>query len=149
MAEIRISELTAKGSNLEATDLLEISKYNGSTYDTKSVTGAQIKDYATTIDVNVKLSDYTLALTDKDKLLELSNSGAQNITVPPNSSVAFPIGTQILFANFGSGLWSFVAGSGVTILSDGGKLKIASQYSLVTLIKRSTNTWYLSGNITT
>lgn len=149
MAEVRISELTAKGSNLEATDLLEISKYNGSTYDTKSVTGAQIKDYATTIDVNVKLSDYTLVLTDKDKLLELSNSGAQNVTVPPNSSVAFPIGTQILFANYGAGLWSFVAGSGVTILSDGGKLKIASQYSLVTLIKRSTNTWYLAGNLTT
>ena len=42
MAEIKISALTAKGASLEKTDLLVISDYNGSGYDSKSVTGANI-----------------------------------------------------------------------------------------------------------
>lgn len=45
--EKRISELTAKTGALEDTDLILISDYNGSTYDTKSVTGAQIRPYKT------------------------------------------------------------------------------------------------------
>ena len=128
MAEVRISELTAKGAVLESTDLLEVSDYNGTTYDSKSVTGANIKDFVTNISIDAKTTSYTLVLNDKDKLIEFNSSSAQNLTIPPNSSVAFPIGTQILFANYGSGLWSFVAGSGVTILSDGGKLTMNSQY---------------------
>lgn len=42
MANKKISALTPKGSALSATDLLEVSVYNGSTYDTKSLTGANI-----------------------------------------------------------------------------------------------------------
>lgn len=42
MAEIKISALTAKGASLEKDDLLVISNYNGSGYDSKSVTGANI-----------------------------------------------------------------------------------------------------------
>ena len=43
--EKRISELTAKVGTIEDTDLMVISDYNGSTYDTKKVTGAQINPY--------------------------------------------------------------------------------------------------------
>ena len=43
--EKRISELTAKTGLIEDTDLMVISDYNGATYDTKKVTGAQIKPY--------------------------------------------------------------------------------------------------------
>ena len=42
MANVKISELSAKGASIEKDDLLIISDYNGSTYDTKSVTGANI-----------------------------------------------------------------------------------------------------------
>jgi hypothetical protein len=42
MANKKISALTPKGSALSSTDLLEVSVYNGSTYDTKSLTGANI-----------------------------------------------------------------------------------------------------------
>ena len=42
MANKKISALTPKGSALSATDLLEVSVYNGSTYDTKSLSGANI-----------------------------------------------------------------------------------------------------------
>ena len=39
---IKISQLPAKGSNLEATDLLEVSEFNGTGYVSKSITGAEI-----------------------------------------------------------------------------------------------------------
>jgi len=43
--EKRISELTAKSGIIEDTDLLVISDYNGTTYDTKKITGAQLNQY--------------------------------------------------------------------------------------------------------
>jgi len=47
MAEKKISELTAKGANLDATDLLVISEdAGGGTYVTKSITGQEIIDAA-------------------------------------------------------------------------------------------------------
>ena len=42
MPNQKISQLTPKGSALVATDLLEVSVYNGVTYDTRSVTGANV-----------------------------------------------------------------------------------------------------------
>jgi len=47
MANKKISELTAKAAQIEDTDLLMISDYNGATYDTKSVTGANIRPFKT------------------------------------------------------------------------------------------------------
>lgn len=41
---IKISQLPAKGSNLEATDLLEVSEFNGTGYVSKSITGQEIID---------------------------------------------------------------------------------------------------------
>jgi hypothetical protein len=41
----KISDLTAKTGALEGTDLLVISDYNGSTYDTKKILGSQIVPY--------------------------------------------------------------------------------------------------------
>lgn len=47
MANKKISELTPKVAQLEDSDLVMVSDYNGSTYDTKSVTGAEIRPYKT------------------------------------------------------------------------------------------------------
>ena len=49
MANKKISELTAKAAQLEDSDLVMISDYNGATYDTKSVTGAEIRPFKTII----------------------------------------------------------------------------------------------------
>lgn len=92
-------------------------------------------------------TSYTLVLTDADKLLTTSNASANTVTIPPNSSVAFSVGTQIVGMQLGAGQTSIVAGSGVTILSSGSKLKITGQYSGYTLIKQATNTWLLMGDI--
>lgn len=46
MANVKISQLTPKGANLESTDLLEISEFDGSGYVTRSITGQEIIDAA-------------------------------------------------------------------------------------------------------
>ena len=93
-------------------------------------------------------TSYTLALTDVAYIVEMNNASANTLTVPPNSSVAFPTGTQIIVLQTGAGQTTIAAGSGVTINSSGSKLKLTGQWSAATLIKRATNTWVLVGDIT-
>ena len=99
------------------------------------------------ITTNRQTASYTLVLGDADKLVEINNASANNLTVPLNSSVAFSTGTQILLAQYGAGQTTIVATSGVTIRSNGAKLKLNVQYSGATLIKIDTNEWYLFGDI--
>jgi hypothetical protein len=96
---------------------------------------------------NRQTASYTLVLSDADKLVEINNASANNLTVPLNSSVAFATGTQILLAQYGAGQTTIVATSGVTIRSNGAKLKLNAQYSGATLIKIAENEWYLFGDI--
>jgi len=66
MAEKKISELTAKGAALAATDLMVISEVSGMSYVTKRVTGANVKTFAQSglpTEVQVAASDETTALT--------------------------------------------------------------------------------------
>ena len=100
------------------------------------------------ITVNRQTASYTLVLADAVKIVEMNSASANNLTVPPNSSVAFSIGTQIMVAQYGAGQTTFVQGSGVTIRSEGGKLKLTGQYAAGTLLKIGTDEWYLFGNLT-
>jgi len=146
MAEKKISGLAAKGSNLEETDLFIISKSDGSGgYDTKSITGAELKNRT----LNTQTDTYTFVLTDANKLVELNNAATKTFSIPANSSVAFPIGTEIKLAQIGAGQLRIAALVGATLRSSGGKTKIAAQYGVATLIKRATDEWYLFGDITT
>jgi hypothetical protein len=106
---------------------------------------------------NVLLSDmatsaqsasYTLVLADKAKVVEMSVGSANNLTVPLNASVAFPVGTQIHIVQTGSGQTTVVATGGVTI-NTATTLKLRAQWSAATLIKRAENTWVLVGDLAT
>ena len=96
---------------------------------------------------NRQTASYTLVLGDADKLVEINNASANNLTIPLNSSVAFATGTQILLAQYGAGQTTIVATTGVTIRSNGAKLKLNAQYSGATLVKIAENEWYLFGDI--
>jgi hypothetical protein len=96
---------------------------------------------------NRQTASYTLVLSDADKLVEMNVGSANNLTIPLNSSVAFPTGTQILLAQYGAGQTTIVATSGVAIRSNGAKLKLNAQYSGATLVKIAENEWYLFGDI--
>ena len=93
-------------------------------------------------------TSYTLALTDVAKVVSLSNAAAITLTVPENSSVAFPIGTQILLYQGGAGQVTISPAGSVTIRSQGTKLKLFGQYAVAGLLKVATDEWVVFGNLT-
>jgi hypothetical protein len=97
---------------------------------------------------NRQTASYTLALGDSNDLVEMNVASANNLTVPLDSAVAFPIGTKIDISQYGAGQTTVVATGGVTVRSAAGALKLAAQYSGATLVKIATNEWYLFGDIT-
>ena len=97
---------------------------------------------------NVQTDSYTLVIGDAGKMIVMNKASSNNLTVPPNSSVAFPTNTRIDIIQYGAGQTTLVAGSGVTIRSSGSKLKLTGQYSGASLWKYDTNEWVLVGDIT-
>ena len=92
-------------------------------------------------------TSYTAVLADDGKLVTLDNGSAITFTIPPNSSVAFGIGTQINIMQLGAGVATITAGAGVTLRSAGTKVKTNGQYSVATCVKIATDTWVLVGNL--
>ena len=91
---------------------------------------------------------YTFIAGDAGKLVTSDNGSAQTLTVPPNSSVAFDIGTTITIIGIGAGEVTLAEGSGVTINSKDSDKKIDGQHASVTCIKTATDTWQLIGALT-
>jgi len=95
---------------------------------------------------------YTFVLTDNGKLVTASNASAQTYSVPTNASVAYPTGTQINIIQIGAGQVTIQAvTSGTTTIASTGATanapKLRAQYSSATLIKASTDLWYVIGDI--
>ena len=101
--------------------------------------------------INAQTASYTFVLADgNNTLVTLANASANTATIPPNSSVAFPIGTVLNFAQTGAGQTTITQGSGVTIISTGGTAsapKTRVQYSVATAMQTSANTWLVTGDV--
>lgn len=111
--------------------------------------GASVSVEAAVLDLDAQTGTaYTLVLADLGKFVTMTNAGASTLTVPPNSSVAFPIGARIEGAQLGAGQVTLTAGAGVTLNSTPG-LKIAAQYGTFGLIKTATDTWLAYGRLST
>jgi hypothetical protein len=91
-------------------------------------------------------TSYTYVLTDANGYVRHDNTSDITATVPPNSSVAFPLLTQITAEQKGAGQLTFAGGVGVTINTPS-TLKLNSQWAIATLIKVGTNEWTLAGNL--
>ena len=93
---------------------------------------------------------YTFVLSDKDDLVTASNAAAQTYTIPLNSSVAYPTGTLINLIQIGAGQVTVVGAGGVTVASTGATPATPLtrvQYSVLTLIKAGTDSWYATGDV--
>jgi len=90
---------------------------------------------------------YTTVLGDDGKLVTCDNASAIALTIPPNSSVAYGIGTQINIMQLGAGQVTITAGAGVTLRSAGSKLKTNAQYAVATCCKIASDTWVVVGNL--
>ena len=105
MANKKISQLTAKGTALAATDLVEISEDSGGgTYVTKSVTGANIKSglQATLVSgTNIKTINSTTLLGSGD-LVIASGGGGVHVLTKPVSARSYSVRTNATTANSSS-----------------------------------------------
>ena len=90
---------------------------------------------------------YTTVLADDGKLVTCDNGSAIALTIPPNGTVAYGIGTQINIMQLGAGQVTITAGAGVTLRSAGTKLKTNGQYAVATCCKIATDTWVVVGNL--
>lgn len=106
---------------------------------------------ATSTQINEQTgTSYTLALSDNGKLITLNNAAAITLTIPPNSSVAFPVGSSVALFQYGAGQVTVTRGSGVTLDSTAGantNVPIGERYAGVQLYKVGTDAWIAIGNI--
>jgi hypothetical protein len=79
-------------------------------------------------------------------MIEMSVGSGNALTVPTNSNVAFPVGTTLTVLQTGSGQTTITPQAGVTINATPG-LKLRTQWSSATLIKRATDTWVALGDL--
>ena len=92
-------------------------------------------------------SSYTPVLGDASDFIEMNSSSGNTLTVPTNANVAYPVGTTLHIVQVGTGQTTVVGDTGVTVNGTPG-LKLRTQWSAATLVKRATNTWVLFGDIT-
>jgi hypothetical protein len=91
-------------------------------------------------------TNYTALLADVEKLITVTAASGVTITLPSNSTAAFPIGSQLHFVAVSTGLPTFAAGAGATVTKPASKTLVAAETAVVvTALKISTDGWLLIG----
>jgi hypothetical protein len=143
---VTLSIDTAVTADLTTSQTLTNKTLTSPTINTPSITGGSWN-----IGINAQTgTTYTTVLADNGKLTTLTNASAIAVTIPPNSSVAYPVGAQINMAQLGAGQVTVSGGSGVTIVSTGATAtapKARAQYSTLTAVQTSTDNWLIMGDI--
>jgi len=108
---------------------------------------ASVYEIQTEVEINSQTgTTYTLVSADRGKLVSLANASAITLTIPTNSTTAFPTGTRIDIIQTGAGQVT-IGGAGVTINSKSSNKKLSAQGSAASLIKFATDTWWLVGDL--
>jgi hypothetical protein len=87
---------------------------------------------------------YTFGSADQGKILEFN--GTFTVTVPPEATYNFPTGSVLNLLNISTGTITVAGGAGVTVNGNPG-LKLSTQWSGASIVKRSTNTWVAVGDL--
>jgi hypothetical protein len=99
--------------------------------------------------ISNKTANYTLALTDKNAMIVVDSASAVTITVPDNSSVAFPQGAQVHILRKGAGTVQVVGAGSASVVGAPG-LFLRATNSSATLIKLNTSqSFVLVGDLST
>ena len=99
---------------------------------------------------NSKSADYTLVLADSGKHIfhPSTDASIRTYTIPANASVAYPIGTAVVFVNMTSQVVSIAITSDTMYLAKDGTTGTRSlaQYGSATALKMTATTWLISGS---
>lgn len=90
---------------------------------------------------------YTLVKGDMAVVLNTLNTTDQNVTIPPNSAVAFPVGATISVRVAVAGMVTFVAGAGVTLHPRGSAVKSAGTNSMIAAFQHAVDHWTILGDV--
>ncbi len=122
--------------------------FTGNTNDVDLVVNQQV--IAAGTDNNQTGTAYTLVLADADNTTVWMDNAASNVlTIPLNSSVAFPIGTKINVVMEGAGVTTIdITSTGTINKVVDASVVINNQMQGATLTKRATDTWAILGDIT-
>ena len=139
------------GVTTEPTDVID---FTSPTYDTlrlgavEFADGTQSKQGVPSITpISQKTASYTLSdLAERDTLIEISSQSATTVTIPADSSVNYPVGTTLDILQTASGQVTIAGAQGVTVNATPG-LKLRTQWSSATLMKRAANTWVVYGDL--
>jgi hypothetical protein len=136
-------DLTA-GSNTFPSSLATLT--GSQTLTNKILTAPQVN-----LGVNAQTgTTYTTVLDDNGKLITLSNASSIALTIPLNSSIAYPVGAQLNLARLGAGTVTIAGASGVTVVSTSATAStpgLRIQYSTATAIQTSINNWLVVGDL--
>ena len=128
----------------DGANALEVADGDVSITDALTVTGT------TTTYLNVitdSTTTRTPGLTDASAYILCTHGTGMTVTLPQDSDVAFPVGSQIIFERNGAGTLTFAAGAGATVNSKGATLTCADRYTTVAAVKIVADTWTIFGNI--
>lgn len=97
--------------------------------------------------ISQKTASYTLSdLAERDTIVEISSQSATTLTIPADLDVNYPVGTTLDIIQTGSGQVTIAGANGVTVNATPG-LKLRTQWSSATLLKRAANTWLAFGDL--
>jgi aconitase A len=115
--------------------------------------GNGFDDSLAKVTLNDQTATYTAVLTDnRNKLVRMNVSTANDFLIPTNASVAFPIGSIINVTQLGTGATTIKAvTSGTTTITSTGATSTApvlrARYSAASCVKVATDTWLVIGDI--
>jgi hypothetical protein len=101
----------------------------------------KVEEYLLLTETGPHTANYTLALTDTSRVVAMNPSGTATVTVPDNTSVAFPVGSVVGVYNLSEFAVTLVGAGGVTVRNAGDVL----EFREVSLRKRATNEWVVAG----
>jgi hypothetical protein len=90
---------------------------------------------------------YTAVLSDAGKMITLDNAAAITMTIPANSSVAYPIGTQLNFMQLDAGQVTVTITTDTLDVESALTLLLVGQFAVATAFKVTATTWVLFGNL--
>ncbi|PMD97414.1 hypothetical protein BWI97_07225 [Siphonobacter sp. BAB-5405] len=92
-------------------------------------------------------TNLTLATTDVSKIIPVDSIAVTQVTIPLHSSVAIPVGAEIVVQQQGLGSIAIQPATGVTIRSKGGRMRTQQVGDTLMLRKTGQNEWFLSGDL--
>lgn len=95
---------------------------------------------------NAQTASYTFTIADISQFVLMNvTTTANNLTIPPNASVALPVGQFLYFAQIGTGVTTLLSGAAVTFLPASPQV-MRQRGSSGWAYQYAANTWLVAGD---